>query len=311
MSTDITFVDTETLGLHPDAPIWEFAAIRRSDNKETAEHFFIQHDNTGWLDDYAEPFLRDYVNRFEPRNALPPFTAAQRIHAITEGAHIVGAVPNFDTERLAKLLRENTFKPSWHYHLIDVENIVVGFLAGRGKLMKPPWDSEQLSRAVGVPPALFDRHTAMGDVLWVQAQWDAVMTTRKAEAVSDLSKNEWGCICTPEKSCAYHGDHNPTRAMSFADNMPERELILQNARMLISGDRKQTYGDAATDFTRTGKMWAAVLGIPEVTAEQVAMCMALVKVGRLCETPTHRDSWIDGCGYLALGGEIAKGRSNA
>ncbi len=119
------------------------------------------------------------------------------------------------------------------------------------------------------------------------------------------------CVCTPEKSCAYHGDHNPTRAMQFGDDIPERELILQNARVLISGDRKQTYGDAATDFTRTGRMWAAVLGIEEVTPEQVALCMTLVKIGRLCETPNHRDSWIDGCGYLALGGEIAKGHSNA
>lgn len=97
--------------------------------------------------------------------------------------------------------------------------------------------------------------------------------------------------------------------MPFGDNVPERELILHNAKMLISGDRQQTYGDAATDFTRTGRMWAAVLGLESVTPEQVALCMALVKVGRLCETANHRDSWIDACGYLALGGEIAKARS--
>lgn len=89
------------------------------------------------------------------------------------------------------------------------------------------------------------------------------------------------------------------------DARPVREQILSTASNLISGDRRQTYGDAATDFTRTGRMWAAVLGIPEVTAEQVALCMALVKIGRLCETPNHHDSWVDGCGYLALGGEIA------
>lgn len=88
-------------------------------------------------------------------------------------------------------------------------------------------------------------------------------------------------------------------------SVPDRDEILDAAKALISGDRQQTYGDASEDFTRTGRMWAAVLGLAEVTPVQVALCMALVKVGRLCETPTHQDSWVDICGYTALGGEIA------
>ena len=39
----------------------------------------------------------------------------------------------------------------------------------------PPWSSDGLSSAVGVDPEQFERHTAMGDVRWVMAQWDAVM----------------------------------------------------------------------------------------------------------------------------------------
>lgn len=85
----------------------------------------------------------------------------------------------------------------------------------------------------------------------------------------------------------------------------ERDHILNTAKRLISGDREQTYGSALDDFTRTGKMWAAILGLETVTAEQVALCMAAVKVGRLCNTPNHQDSWVDACGYLALGGDIA------
>lgn len=85
----------------------------------------------------------------------------------------------------------------------------------------------------------------------------------------------------------------------------ERDHILNTAKQLISGARAQAYGDASEDFTRTGKMWAAVLGLERVTPEQVALCMALVKVGRLCATPDHTDSWVDICGYAALGGEIA------
>lgn len=86
----------------------------------------------------------------------------------------------------------------------------------------------------------------------------------------------------------------------------ERDRILAEAGRLISGDRERDYGSAVEDFTRTGKMWAAILGVDEVTAEQVAMCMTALKLGRLCNTPNHRDSWVDAIGYLALGGDISQ-----
>lgn len=180
--TDLVFLDTETLGLDPDAPVWEFAAVRRLDPVgEVKVEFTIHHNPAHWLDDFPEAFLADYLNRFNPYDAWCETVAARTIHRITKGAHIVGAVPSFDTERLAKLLRRNGIEPEWHYHLIDVENIVVGYLAGRGELIPPPWKSDQLSAAVGVNPDDYNRHTAMGDVLWSMSQWDAVM----AETPSD------------------------------------------------------------------------------------------------------------------------------
>jgi hypothetical protein len=84
----------------------------------------------------------------------------------------------------------------------------------------------------------------------------------------------------------------------------KRDEILGTAYFLIAGDRQQVYGDAREDFTRTGNMWSEVLGV-KVTPEQVAICMALLKIGRLRNTPSHEDSWVDANGYLALGGEIA------
>lgn len=51
--TDIVFLDTETLGLDPDAPVWEFAAVRRPDayplRSVAVEHFTIQHDPASYL----------------------------------------------------------------------------------------------------------------------------------------------------------------------------------------------------------------------------------------------------------------------
>jgi hypothetical protein len=81
--------------------------------------------------------------------------------------------------------------------------------------------------------------------------------------------------------------------------------ILDTAKGLITGARRQTYGTAKEDFTRTGQLWGVVLGISPVPAWKVALCLSMIKVSRLVATSgAHEDSWVDGCGYLALGGEI-------
>jgi len=186
----IVFMDTETLGLDIASPVWEFAAVRRSDPDVQSEslHLFIRHHATPWLAEFHEEFARDYHARYSDAESVSQLEAAKQIAEFMEGRpHVVGAVPNFDTERIShQLLRPNRIPDPWHYHLIDVENLIVGFLAGRAReghmdsglalpLAGEKWDSNDLSRAVGVDPEQFERHTAMGDVRWVMAQWDAVM----------------------------------------------------------------------------------------------------------------------------------------
>ena len=201
--TDIVFLDTETLGLDHDAPVWEFAAIRRqASGTETSLHIFIEHEPEPWLSEMPARFAADYRDRYNLVDDIPVYTeydAAEMIvdflHDDDQPPHIVGAVPDFDTTRLARLLVRNEFagvtrcerialacqtmphRLPWHYHLIDVENLAVGYLVSRGAdlFARPPWDSNELSRAIGVNPDKFDRHTAMGDVLWVKAQYDAIM----------------------------------------------------------------------------------------------------------------------------------------
>jgi hypothetical protein len=41
-------------------------------------------------------------------------------------------------------------------------------------------------------------------------------------------------------------------------------------------------------------------GCDGLFAEDVALMMVLMKVARLCNTPDHRDSLVDICGYTAL-----------
>jgi hypothetical protein len=83
-----------------------------------------------------------------------------------------------------------------------------------------------------------------------------------------------------------------------------RDEILTTAEQLINGPRAKDYGDAAENFQRIADLWRPVLGA-DVTPEQVALCLAQLKIARLISSPAHEDSWVDACGYLALGGEIA------
>lgn len=72
--------------------------------------------------------------------------------------------------------------------------------------------------------------------------------------------------------------------------------ILHEADRLTSGDRNKSYGHPLTDYTRTARLWSAILGI-EVTALQAQLCMCAVKISRLCHSPDHIDSLTDLAGY--------------
>ncbi len=71
--------------------------------------------------------------------------------------------------------------------------------------------------------------------------------------------------------------------------------VLEEANRLVHGDRNQDYGSPLDDFTRTAKMWSAILGC-EVTPEQVGLCMCAVKISRQCNKPKG-DNLVDLAGY--------------
>ena len=199
--TPICFIDTETDGVHPGRKIWEIALIRRDDQGEHEQSFYVEIDLST-----ADPFGLQ-VGRFYDRHplgltitrsghplnwnvslrdpqGLPSSTklytrerAAQIVARMTHGAHLVGAVPNFDTEVFDRLLRDHGLCPSWHYHLQDVETLAIGYLRGQGKpVPKLPWSSDELMEAIGVEkPAEDERHTALGDARWAMRTYDKVM----------------------------------------------------------------------------------------------------------------------------------------
>jgi len=74
----------------------------------------------------------------------------------------------------------------------------------------------------------------------------------------------------------------------------------------IRGDRGAIYGHPYINHLRISKLWSAYLDFP-ITPDQVAICMALLKISRLAETPGHRgrDGYVDGVAYLALAAELS------
>jgi hypothetical protein len=74
------------------------------------------------------------------------------------------------------------------------------------------------------------------------------------------------------------------------------ETVLEEAQRLVHGDRGDAYGPPTTDFARTGRMWGAILGIPDVAPEKVGLCMSALKISRECNKPS-RENRVDGAGY--------------
>ncbi|MCH5645143.1 exonuclease domain-containing protein [Gordonia sp. ABSL49_1] len=184
----IAFIDTETTGLTPDDEIWEFACIRRDpDGTEQRTILHIEHDQYLMVD-LPERFVVDHDRRFGADHEVHSrVDAAKIIHRILDGTHLVGANPAFDAGMLTRLLRVANLDPSWHYHLIDLEAVTLGYLIARGETVKLPWRSDNLAARVGAPTVdpetgpLYDRHTAMGDVLWCRDWWDAITTAAAGE----------------------------------------------------------------------------------------------------------------------------------
>ena len=69
-------------------------------------------------------------------------------------------------------------------------------------------------------------------------------------------------------------------------------------------ERGATHGHYDLTMLRTAKLWTDFLE-REIDPSDVAICMALVKLARIMETKSVRDSWLDFCAYAAISAELA------
>jgi hypothetical protein len=90
------------------------------------------------------------------------------------------------------------------------------------------------------------------------------------------------------------------------EQVMDRSQILDTAKEYVTKDRADTHGDAESNFGLIALYWSVHLDAI-VTSHDVAVMMTLLKLARAKANPGHADNWVDGCGYLACGGEIATG----
>ena len=191
--TPLAFVDCETTGVHPGRRAWEIAVIRRDDAGERRLHLQVRDVDLSNADPMGLKVGGFYERHTQygysdGTRAMSEGLVAESLERFTRGAHLVGVVPSFDAETFDDMLRRHGRIPAWHYHLIDVEAMAVGWLAGKYAAtgltlpLTPPWKSDELSRACGIePPPEAQRHTAMGDAEWAMRWYDALLIPAQAK----------------------------------------------------------------------------------------------------------------------------------
>ena len=85
-----------------------------------------------------------------------------------------------------------------------------------------------------------------------------------------------------------------------------RKDILEKAMECVCGQREQDYGSPESNFQTIADFWNTYLGYTHLTATDVSMMMALLKIARIKNGGGTGDSFVDLAGYAACGGELNK-----
>jgi hypothetical protein len=107
----------------------------------------------------------------------------------------------------------------------------------------------------------------------------------------------WFKIPVYDATCPVAVEHVATRTAP--------ETILEEAQRLVHGNRGADYGHPIDDYTRTGRMWGAILGIGDIDPRVCCLMMAAMKVSR--EVNKHkRDNLTDLAGYAECADMVAQ-----
>jgi hypothetical protein len=83
------------------------------------------------------------------------------------------------------------------------------------------------------------------------------------------------------------------------------ESVLEEAQRLVHGNRDADYGHPIDGYTRIGRMWGAILGIPDIDPRICCLMLAAMKVSR--DVGKHkRDNLTDLAGYAECAQMVAE-----
>lgn len=92
-------------------------------------------------------------------------------------------------------------------------------------------------------------------------------------------------------------------ACNIHEGVSVREQTLDEAKKCVMGDREQDYGTPESNFATIAKLWSDYLDM-NISAQQVADMMILMKISRIKNGGGTGDSYVDIAGYAACGNEI-------
>jgi len=83
-----------------------------------------------------------------------------------------------------------------------------------------------------------------------------------------------------------------------------RAEILDKAKEYVTKDRDAEHGDMENNFGLIAEYWGLHLET-HIDPTDVAVMMTLLKLARLKSNPKFLDNYLDACGYMSCGGELA------
>ncbi len=180
--TRFLFIDTEATGLdHDRHELTEVSwIVRFEDGSEVERQYFPRHTLDTADDDALA--LTHYEERIAPQDKTPLAEWLGQFLEDAAGAVLVGAVPDFDAQHLARCCRKLGLEPTWDHHLLDVETLALPLIA---EGPESPRSLAKTCAALGVPHDKDQAHGALYDARQAMAVFDAVW-----RAYADLRRTE-------------------------------------------------------------------------------------------------------------------------
>lgn len=82
---------------------------------------------------------------------------------------------------------------------------------------------------------------------------------------------------------------------------------LETALELVTGDRAEQHGDMHATHQMAADLWNAYIGDGMLTAEDVALMLALLKIARMQNGSKNEDNYVDLAGYAGVAAQLAEG----